>query len=232
MAYVEELLGRGEQIVYESRQHIVVLVSRILTELGLIALLVAAGVASAAFNEQRVLGMPASDLILTMTFVISLIVLFSAFWDYFRWTAEQYILTDRRVIQVRGVLNKTIIDSSLSKINDIALSQNLIGRTLDFGTLEILTGSQETNHVMKDVASPFEFKRLLQEAKYQHDHGYGYLEAHHPAAPAAAAPAAPHPAAVEMQHTLAELARLRDRGILSSDEFEAKKREILSRMSP
>ena len=51
MAYIDELLGRGERILYVGRQHTFVLISSILTELGLIAVLIAAGVASPAVTE-------------------------------------------------------------------------------------------------------------------------------------------------------------------------------------
>ncbi|GAB4446497.1 MAG: PH domain-containing protein [Chloroflexi bacterium OHK40] len=228
MAYIDSLLGRGEQILYVARQHIFVLVANILTELALIAILVAAGVASnMAFDTSTVVvgGLTASNLILLICVGISVIVLISGFMDYLRWTSEQYIITDRRVIQVRGILNKRVTDSSLEKINDVELRQSLIGRLLNFGTVEILTATgDEGANLMDRIQSPLEFKRAMLEAKHNHERGYGYLDpAYQPARVPAGAPA-------DIQRTLEELAALRDRGILSADEFEAKKRELLSRI--
>lgn len=228
MAYIDSLLGRGEQIVYVARQHIFVLVANILTELALIALLVAAGVASnMAFsnNTTPLIGsMTASSLILLICVVISVVVLVSGFVDYLRWTGDQVIVTDRRVIQVHGILNKRVLDSSLEKINDVGLRQSLLGRMLNYGTVEILTASgDEGVNVLDRIEAPLEFKRAMMEAKHNHDRGYGYLD------PGGYAPARPA-ASADIQQTLAELAALRDRGILSSDEFEAKKRELLSRI--
>lgn len=228
MAYIDSLLGRGEQILYVARQHIFVLVANILTELALIAILVAAGVASnMAFDTSTVVvgGLTASNLILLICVGISVIVLISGFMDYLRWTSEQYIITDRRVIQVRGILNKRVTDSSLEKINDVELRQSLIGRLLNFGTVEILTATgDEGANLMDRIQSPLEFKRAMLEAKHNHERGYGYLDpAYQPARVPASAPA-------DIQRTLEELAALRDRGILSADEFEAKKRELLSRI--
>lgn len=230
MSYVDSLLSRGEQILYVARQHIFVLIANILTELALIALLVAAGVASnMAFrnNTMPLFGsMTASDLILLICVVISVIVLLSGFMDYLRWTTEQYIVTDRRVIQVRGILNKRVIDSSLEKINDVELRQSILGRMFNFGTVEILTAAgDEGANLMDRIEAPLEFKRAMLEAKHNHERGFGYLDPGYPAprTPAASAPA-------DIQRTLEELAALRDRGILSVDEFEAKKRELLSRI--
>jgi uncharacterized membrane protein YdbT with pleckstrin-like domain len=228
MSYIDSLLSRGEQILYVARQHIFVLVANILTELALIALLVAAGLASnMAFDTSNAVigGITASNLILVICVGISVIVLISGLIDYMRWNAEQYIVTDRRVIQVRGVLSKRVTDSSLEKINDVELRQSLLGRMLNFGTVEILTAAgEEGANLMDRIEAPLAFKKAMLEAKHNHERGYGYLEPAYQ--PSRAAPNAP----ADIQRTLEELAALRDRGILSSDEFEAKKRELLSRI--
>lgn len=229
MAYIDSLLGRGEQILYVARQHIFVLVTNILTELALIALLVAAGVASnMAFDTSSAMigSVTASNLILLICVAISVVVLLSGFADYLRWNSEQYIVTDRRVIQVRGIFNKRVIDSSLEKINDVEMRQSVFGRMLNFGTIEILTAAgEEGANLMDRIEAPMEFKRAMLEAKHNHERGYGYLDPGYPPARGAVSSA---PA--EIQRTLEELAALRDRGILSIDEFEAKKRELLSRI--
>lgn len=228
MAYLDSLLGQGEQILYVARQHIFVLIANILTELSLIALLVAAGVASnMAFDTTSASlgGITASNLILLICVAISVIVLISGFMDYLRWTSEQYVVTDRRVIQVRGILNKRVIDSSLEKINDVELRQSLFGRMMNFGTVEILTGSgDEGVNVMDRIEAPLEFKRAMLDAKHNHERGYGYLP--DPGyLPARSQPAAPP----NLVDELTRLAALRDRGILSPEEFETEKRELLRR---
>jgi uncharacterized membrane protein YdbT with pleckstrin-like domain len=227
MAYLDSLLGRGEQILYVARQHIFVLITNILTELSLIALLVAAGVASnMAFDTTSVTfgGITASNLILLICVGISIIVLISGFMDYLRWTSEQYVVTDRRVIQVRGILNKRVIDSSLEKINDVELRQSLFGRMLNFGTVEILTASGEEGvNVMDRIESPIEFKRAMLDAKINHERGYGYLPARDLDSDRQGSPSS------DLIDELTRLAALRDRGILSPEEFETEKRELLRR---
>lgn len=228
MAYIDELLGRGEQILSIARQHLFVLIGHILMESIVIGLLIAAAVVSnRAFSPGPVVAnMPASTFVPLACAILSLFVLLSGLLDYLRWNTEQYIVTDRRVIQIRGILNKRVIDSSLSKINDIQLRQSLIGRIFNFGTIEILTASDEISNVMDRIAEPLEFKRIMLDAKYSHERGYGYGDPRMGAFPLG------HPTygQIDIQHSLAELAALRDRGILSTDEFEAKKRELLSRI--
>ena len=228
MAYIDELLGRGENILYTGRQHIFVLISNILAELSLIAILIAAGVISqSAFRGRPPIGnLPVGQLVLIACGVISLIVLISAFLDYLRWNNEEYVVTDQRVIQLRGIFSKQVIDSSLDKINDIELRQSWLGRIFNFGDIEILTASEIGVNSMRKIGYPLEFKRAMLEAKQEHNRGYGYLD---PQAVAAymQTPATPRD---EVEQTLRKLADLRDQGLLSQAEFEAKRRELLSRI--
>ena len=176
MAYIDSLLGHGEQILYVARQHLFVLFANIITELALIALFVATGVASNIAFEKApysINGIAANTLILLICIGISILVLISGFMDYLRWTTEQYVVTDRRVMQIRGILNKRVIDSSLEKINDVELRQSLFGRMLNFGTVEILTGSGEEGvNVMDRIEAPLAFKRAMIDAKQSHERGF------------------------------------------------------------
>ena len=130
------------------------------------------------------------------------------------------------MIQLRGILNKAVIDSSLDKINDVELRQSWLGRMFDYGTIEILTASDVGINQMRRIAHPLDFKRAMLDAKRNYAHGYGYLD------PQAVA-AYTHPSALpggDLQQTLQKLADLRDQGLLSQAEFDAKKRELLSRV--
>lgn len=233
MAYIDELLARDERVLYDGRQHTFVLISNILTETVLIAILIAAGLASQRAFQGRPLpgNLPIGmgQLVLIVCGLISLFVLISAFLDYLRWNNEQYIVTDQRVIQIRGIFNKDVIDSSLDKINDVELRQSWLGRIFDYGTIEILTASDVGINEMRKIAHPLQFKRAMLEAKHNYSRGFGYLDPQSVAA--YTQPAAPPSAgAADLEQMLLKLADLRDRGLLSVDEFEAKKRELLSRI--
>lgn len=238
MAYLDDLLAHGERIRYSGRQHAFVLVSNILTELFLIGVLTAAGIVSrVAFAERTLAGQPVGSLVLIVCVVISILVLISAVLDYFRWNNEQYVITDHRVIQVRGIVSKTVSDSSLEKINDVVLNQSWLGRMFDFGDIEIVTGSDIGVNMMHKLAHPLEFKRTMMEAKQHYSRGFGYLDQQSIAAYVgpdeggdSAEPGQPNTAPRSIEETLRSLANLRDLGLLSAEEFEAKKRELLSRI--
>jgi uncharacterized membrane protein YdbT with pleckstrin-like domain len=213
MSYLDELLGEGETVLFVSRQHWFILLSHVLAEVILLVLLGAVGfVADRAWQPNgRYVAIGAG--------IFGIVVLISAFRDYLSWRNEQFVVTDRRVIQLEGVINKNVLDSSLEKINDVELQQSLFGRMFGYGTIEILTASQEAINRMDHLSHALEFKRAMQDARARYD-GYLGRGNQQPVAQ-------PRP---DVQGTLEQLAALRDRGILSDDEFQAKKRDLLSRI--
>jgi uncharacterized membrane protein YdbT with pleckstrin-like domain len=174
------------------------------------------------------------------------------------WQNEQFVLTNRRVLRLTGVLNKTVMDSSLEKINDAVLTESVFGRIFGFGDLEIQTASESGIDRLRMLRDAPGFKRAMLDSKHDlelelsgakpmpapayrtptapaaapastSDAPTGSVAA--AAAPvAAAAPIASAMSADEVTRTLASLADLRDRGAISAEEYEAKKADLLSRL--
>ncbi len=230
MAYVDDMLGRDEKLVYVGRQHVFILIGNILAELGLIALMIAAGVASqAAFPDggPSVSGMSVGQLVLIVCVVISLVILMSAVFDYMRWMSTEYVITSHRVIRISGMFSKQTIDSSLDKINDLQLSQSWLGRMFDYGDIEILTAADAVN-MLRKIAHPLEFKRAMLDARQLYAHGFGYYDPHEVTPYVEATPRTGNEG--DIATMLHQLADLRNQGLLSPEEFELKKRELLSRI--
>ena len=90
-------------------------------------------------------------------------------WTALRYINQEYVLTNRRVIQVEGVLNRNATDSSLEKINDAVLSQSVFGRMFDFGDLTVLTASESGIEQMRMLRSPIAFKKKMLDAKHEYE---------------------------------------------------------------
>ena len=121
-----------------------------------------------------------------------------------QWWAQDYMITNRRLLKVTGILNKRSGDSSLEKINDAILSQSMWGRMLNFGNLEILTAADQAVDRYYMLNNPKEFKKVMLTQKHNLETEFMYgrppsppLRAtiETPAAPPMAAPPAPMPAA-------------------------------------
>ena len=67
----------------------------------------------------------------------------SFLWSILRFRNEEYLITNRRIIHVEGVINKKTTDSSLEKINDAILTESVFGRMFGFGDLDVLTASEQ-----------------------------------------------------------------------------------------
>jgi len=212
MTYLRRLLSKNETILFITHRHWFVPFSRVFAEILLLLIVAAVAVVPPLFPPIR------PDLLVLGAVLLGVFAVTSALIDILRWRTEQFIVTDRRVIQLEGIFSKTVLNSSLEKITDVELRQSWLGRIFDYGDLEILTASEEAVNQMRSIARPLEFKRAMQDAQARL---YGYRQR-----PISRS----YNTAGDVQALLHQLAELRDRGILTPAEFEAKKRELLSRI--
>lgn len=209
-SYVDSLLAQNEKIILVSRQHWFILFSSILLEIILIiAIMVIAAVCGMVLSDF--LGI--NNIIITVVgAIIAIIPLVSMLFDIFKWLNHQYIITNRRVIQVSGIFNKSVTDSSLEKVNDVHMDQSFLGRIFDYGDVEILTASELGVNQFKRIAKPVEFKTAMLNAKESLEHGD--VEIFNENIP----------------DMIARLDKLRSQGILNEEEFQKKKSELLSKL--
>jgi uncharacterized membrane protein YdbT with pleckstrin-like domain len=154
---------------------------------------------------------------------IALVPLFEMIRVFLDWLNERYIITNRRVMEVAGIINKHVRDSALEKVNDVDLKQSVIGRVLGYGTVQIITGSDIGVNRFYRISNPVRFKREMLNAK---EHLQGGEPAEEPAT--ASTPASTQGA--EIPDLIAELGELRQKGIITEEEFQAKKKELLDRL--
>jgi membrane protein YdbS with pleckstrin-like domain len=199
--YVDSLLIEGEQSVLRTRPHWLSLMAESKLGWGLWILAIVWLVGVLWFN---VAPGPLRDLSGAGIIVLVLIGLAIFAWRYWHWWATDYVVTNRRLLKVTGILNKRSTDSSLEKINDAILSQSFLGRIFNFGTLEILTAADVPNDVYEMLNDPKGFKKTVLTQKHALETEYAYgrqptpplrAEVPMPPPPPAAAPApAPAPA--------------------------------------
>jgi len=168
MGYADSLLAAGETVVRRTRQHWITLFSG--APLGwLLVLASLVGV----FTSNWVRGDSSGGIQGSTADVLgraSAIVLIGGIalvaWQALRWRSQDYLVTNRRVLMVDGVLNKRSLDTSLEKINDAVLEQSWLGRLLDFGDLDILTASESAVDRFRKLQSAPAFKRTMLDQKH------------------------------------------------------------------
>lgn len=152
--YVEAMLGENEKVELIARQHWFLLLSSILAEIVVIlALLVGLGLLIIVFPLAAVL------------YILVLIPAAKGVYDFLVWWNRQFVITNRRVIQVSGIFNKSVTDSSLEKVTDLKLEQTALGRVFNYGDIEILTASELGANLFRQIADPVHFKTKMLDAK-------------------------------------------------------------------
>src|SRR5829696_7920936 len=155
-SYVQGLLGQNERIILATRQHWFVLFSNIVLEIVLILVLIVGISAAATVNQLAGFG-----------YILVLVPLIGMLRDILIWRNREYIVTNRRVIQINGVFSKDVVDSSLEKVNDVKMNQSFFGRMFDYGDIEILTASEVGANTFKRIGEPIKFKTAMLNAKEQ-----------------------------------------------------------------
>ena len=155
--YLNKILGENENIIFESRQSSLILVRDILPETISIFLI---GFLLVFLNRLSSMSPQINWL-----FILILIPIASLVKDILRWINHKYVITNRRIIQIFGVLSKNVTDSSLDKVNDVKMQQSLWGRVFNYGDIEILTASEFGINRFTRISRPIAFKTAMLNAK-------------------------------------------------------------------
>jgi uncharacterized membrane protein YdbT with pleckstrin-like domain len=136
-------------------------------------------------------------------------------WKILLRQRKEYIITDRRVVKHEGVLSVTSFDAPLDKINNVFHEQSLLGRILKYGNVGLETASEQGTTIFHFIPDPVRFKNYIvhrQEARRA-----GGRQ------PVAAS-------REDIPRLLEVLATLRDRNIITVEEFDRKKKALLDKI--
>jgi uncharacterized membrane protein YdbT with pleckstrin-like domain len=207
--YPTRLLNDGEEVALDLRPHWLYFSKHILSGIPLLVLLVLAWKVGNTF----------------LWWVWGVLALLWAGWlglQYLNWTFTHFVVTNSRVIFRTGVLAKHGVEIPMDRVANINFNQSIWERVIGAGDLEIESAGRDGQSKFDNVWHPDAVQQEIYRMMEQHAQkraGYG-------SAPAPVA-APPTPTLPEQ---LQQLADLRDRGVLTAAEFEAKKAQLLERM--
>ena len=124
------------------------------------------------------------------------------------WLTTQYVITNERVIFRAGILSRRGKEIPLEVVNDVSFHQSFLERLVGSGDLLIESAGEMGQSRYTDIPRPERLQSLIYQARETRT--------------IALSGTATSPAA-----ELEALARLRDQGILTEDEFQAQKRRLL-----
>ena len=204
MAFPPKLLNDGEQVVLDLRPHWWFFFGP----------LVAVIVAVAATIAVMVLDLPD-----WLWFALLALTALNLLWLLARlakWATTQFVVTTDRLIYRSGVLAKKGLEIPLERVNNIHFNQGVFERMLRSGDLMIESGGERGQQMFSNIRRPAlvqnEIYRQMEQAQARDaDRMAGRRE-------------------LSIPEQLDKLDELRQRGVITQAEFEAKKTQLLDRM--
>jgi uncharacterized membrane protein YdbT with pleckstrin-like domain len=218
MPYPKRLLNDGEEVALDLRPHWWYFSRHILTGVPLLVLLVLVAKVGNSI----------------LWYLWAALALVWAGWlglQYMNWTFTHFVVTSSRVIFRTGVLAKHGVEIPMDRIANINFNQSMWERVIGAGDLEIESAGRDGQSTFNDVWHP----DAVQQELYRQMEGHAQMRAGYAAGAATAATGPAGPAASASQSAtvpeqIQQLADLRDRGVITAAEFEAKKAQLLERM--
>lgn len=153
--YLAQVLGQDERVLLIARPHWLVLMAKTILWIVLFSAVVIGVI------WLRIAGSPYWGWVAPL----ALVPLGFWIWEYQVWSNQMSVVTNHRVIQMQGVLNKEVSDSILDKLNDVKTEQSLLGRLFGYGEIEIMTASDQGVNQLHMIDDPLGFKRTMLNAK-------------------------------------------------------------------
>jgi len=177
-----------------------------------------------------VLGLAAltTDWFKVIDIVVGLLVLGALGWfglTYVKWTTTNFVVTSERVISRRGIAAKHGIEIPLDRINTVFFSQTLFERIIGAGDLGIESAGEGGRQTFTDIRKP----NLVQNEIYRQVENLETRKLQRMGEAARGGAGQQRPVD-SIPDQIAKLNELRQQGVLTDAEFEAKKKDLLDRM--
>ena len=210
MGFPRELLAEHEELRFELRPHWLALVGPVFwTIVSLAALVIGSRLFDGKTWENT------ANLILFVAVAILWIAF--AVLPFLRWRFTLFVLTSDRIITRGGIIAKHSKEIPLERINDVAFNQSVFERMVGAGDLLIESAGERGQERITNVRNPEQVQlAIYKEAEINNDR---MMRGGRQPSPTTSVP-----------EQIEALARLRDQGVLTPEEFEAKKKDLLERL--
>jgi uncharacterized membrane protein YdbT with pleckstrin-like domain len=202
VAFPRKLLNDGEQVVLDLIPHW----STLALPVAVLVAVLAATIAGETFNHDLGLG-----LAVVLVVVIGWVALRVA-----RRQTTNLVLTTDRLIHRVGIVAKRGKEIPLERVNDIGYHQSVFERMIGTGDLSIESAGARSREVFSDIPRP----AVVQNEIYRQMEACAMRRTDRAAAPRD----------LSVPEQLEKLDDLRQRGIITWAEFDAKKQQLLDRL--
>lgn len=200
MSYPERLLSPDESVVVQFRPHWqAILLPIVLTVVGLIGLVIVIATTAGAVTWLLAAG-------------IGVIWALASIKTLADWWTTLYVLTTERVVVRAGVFSRRGTEIPLENINNVAFSQGLLERMIRSGDLLIESAGESGQSRFTDIPDPEGLQSQIYQTRERRVVALNTGEI----------------GRSTTADELGKLAKLRDDGVLSAEEFDIQKQRLLS----
>ena len=203
--FPRRLLAEHENLVFDKKPHWIALAPAAFWALVIVV---------ATFFALRVF----DDLAWVVLLVAAVALLFLSVGPFLQWLYTNFVLTSDRLITRSGVIAKQSKEIPLERINDVTFTQSIFERMLGAGDLMVESAGERGQTRITAVRNPEQMQlTIYKETEKNNDRMMGRGD-----------PAPRAEATIPEQ--IEALSRLKEQGVISVTEFEAKKQELLKRI--
>jgi uncharacterized membrane protein YdbT with pleckstrin-like domain len=167
-----------------------------------------------------------------ITALAALVWVVNTVYEFVQWRTTRFAITDQRVAYQGGVIRRSGVSIPLNRINNVNFEQSVIARLTNNGIVTIESAGETGDSVFENIPNPEKVRTLI----FAQVHADEQSDSHRDAAAIAEALQGQGLAGSggdgkpSAHDRLAELESLHEKGLVTDDEFEAKRRQIVDEL--
>ena len=146
---------------------------------------------------------------------------------YADWRTTRFAITDRRVAYQSGLISRRGVSIPLNRVNNVNFSQGAIARLLNNGTVLIESAGESGDSTFTNIPDPAHVRQVIFSQMDADEHADAKRDADAIAQALAGQQSAAASAPPAARQRLEQLEQLRTQGLVSDQEYQAKRAEIL-----
>ncbi len=152
----DRYLSPGEKVAFEVRRHAAALLGPVSQAVGAWLLF---------FLLHNWLDLPSdSNPIDTIMFIGVMALTLRAVWKWFEWQIERVLVTNKRIIEVSGIVTRKVASMPLGKVTDLTYQRGPLARLFNYGELILESaGQKQALESISFIPRPDEFYRDFTE---------------------------------------------------------------------
>lgn len=154
MAGEGRYLALDERLVVRMRRHPAVLGKTVLQTAGVLFVALALSVWLTPGKGN--------DFVNTILGVVILAAVARLGWRLWEWSVERIVVTDRRLLEVSGVLTRKVGSMPLDKVTDMTYRRSFLGRILGYGAFIVESpGQKQALELINFIPQPDDFYQTV-----------------------------------------------------------------------